>query len=145
MIAIFSALSAVASFGIGFLPRSWPVRWLMAASAACLSIGSLGLIGVSSAVGAILAAGMFGIGIGGIMMLLPMAWADYFGRESYGAIRGVALALQVTAQAAGPLVSGVLRDLTGAYTDSLLLFGALAALATAAALAARRPESNGLR
>lgn len=142
VIAIFSALSAVASFGIGFLPRSWPVRWLMAASAACLCIGSLGLIGVSSAVDAILAAGTFGIGIGGIMMLLPMAWADYFGRESYGAIRGVALALQVTAQAAGPLVSGMLRDWTGNYTDALLLFGGLAALAFVVATSAVRPQAQ---
>ena len=142
VIAIFSALSAVASFGIGFLPRSWPVRWLMAASAACLCIGSLGLIGVSSAVDAILAAGTFGIGIGGIMMLLPMAWADYFGRESYGAIRGVVLAVQVTAQAAGPLVSGMLRDWTGNYTDALLLFGGLAALAFVVATSAVRPQAQ---
>ena len=142
VIAIFSALSAVASFGIGFLPRRWPVRWLMAASAACLCVGSLGLAGVSSAVGAILAAGTFGIGIGGIMMLLPMAWADYFGRESYGAIRGVVLAMQVTAQAAGPLVSGMLRDWTGDYTDALLLFGGLAALAFIVATSAVRPRAQ---
>ena len=142
VIAIFSALSAVASFSIGFLPRSWPVRWLMAASAACLCIGSLGLIGASSAVGAILAAGTFGVGIGGIMMLLPMAWADYFGRESYGAIRGVVLAMQVTAQAAGPLVSGMLRDWTGNYTDALLLFGGLAALAFVVATSAVRPQAQ---
>jgi len=142
VIAIFSALSAVASFGIGFLPRSWPVRWLMAASAACLCAGSLGLIGVSSAAGAILAAGTFGVGIGGIMMLLHMAWADYFGRESYGAIRGVVLAMQVTAQAAGPLVSGMLRDWTGNYTDALLLFGGLAALAFVVATSAVRPQAQ---
>lgn len=141
VIAIFSALSAVASFGIGFLPRSWPVRYLMASSAVCLCIGSFGLIGVSSALTAILAAGVFGVGIGGVMMLLPMAWADYFGRESYGAIRGVVLALQVTAQAAGPLASGMLRDWSGNYTGSLILFGGLAALAVAAALLARRPRA----
>ena len=58
-------------------------------------------------------AGLFGLGIGGVMTLLPMAWADYFGRESYGAIRGVALSLQVLAQAAGPLASGLLRDASG--------------------------------
>lgn len=139
IIALFSALSAVAGFGIGFLPRRWPVRWLMAAAGACLSAGSFGLIGVSSTETASLAAGLFGLGIGAIMMLLPMAWADYFGRESYGAIRGVALSMQVTAQAAGPLVSGLLRDWSGHYTDSLLLFGGLAALAVVAALAARRP------
>ena len=82
---------------------------------------------------------LFGIGMGGVMLLLPVAWADYFGRESYGAIRGVALSLQVVAQAVGPVLSGVLRDLTGTYTLSLSLFAALAGLAALAVLAARSP------
>ena len=84
------------------------------------------LIGVGSGrESAYLAAGLFGLGIGGIMTLLPVAWADYFGRESFGAIRGVALSVQVLAQAAGPLLSGVLRDWSGDYTLSLTVFGAL--------------------
>ena len=142
VIALFSGLSAVAGFSIGFLPRRWPVRYLMAVAAVCLSVGSFGLIGVDSAEAASLPAGLFGLGIGGIMMLLPMAWADYFGRESYGAIRGVALSMQVTAQAAGPLASGMLRDWSGTYTDSLLLFGSLAALAVVAAMVAQRPQAQ---
>jgi OFA family oxalate/formate antiporter-like MFS transporter len=141
VISFFSVMSAVASFGVGFLPRRWPVRYTMLAAAALLSTGTFGLIGVGSAEDAYLAAGLFGLGIGGIMTLLPVAWADYFGRESFGAIRGVALTLQVLAQAAGPLLSGALRDWSGNYTDSLLVFGILAALAAVAALAARRPLS----
>jgi cyanate permease len=113
----------------------------MSVSGVLLSAGSFGLIGISSVESACLAAGLFGLGIGGVMTLLPMAWADYFGRESYGAIRGVALSLQVVAQAAGPLVSGMLRDWSGNYTDSLILFGVLAALAVVAALLARRPRA----
>jgi OFA family oxalate/formate antiporter-like MFS transporter len=140
VISFFSAMSAVASFGVGFLPRRWPVRRAMSASAVLLAVGTFGLIGVSSAEVAYLAAGLFGLGIGGVMTLLPMAWADYFGRESYGAIRGVALSLQVMAQAAGPVASGALRDWSGDYTDSLVLFGILAALAAIAAMAARRPR-----
>jgi len=140
VISFFSAMSAVASFGIGFLPRRWPVRYALSLSGLLLSAGTFGLIGVGSAESAYLAAGIFGLGIGGVMTLLPVAWADYFGRESYGAIRGVALSLQVLAQAMGPLVSGLLRDWSGNYTDSLLLFGILAALAVAAALAAQRPR-----
>ncbi len=145
IIAFLSAVSALAAFGIGCLPRRWPVRYLMAVTAVLLSAGSFGLISVSSAEMAALPAGLFGLGIGGVMMLLPMAWADYFGRESYGAIRGVALSLQVTAQAAGPLVSGMLRDWSGTYTASLLLFGALAALAVLAALAARQPRLRAIQ
>ncbi|MFI5001262.1 MAG: MFS transporter [Reyranellales bacterium] len=139
VISFFSAMSAVASFGIGFLPRRWPVRYGMVLSGVALSAGTFGLIGVDAVERAYLAAGVFGLGIGGVMTLLPMAWADYFGRESYGAIRGVALSLQVLAQASGPLLSGVLRDRTGNYTWSLSVFAVLAALAAVAALAARRP------
>jgi sugar phosphate permease len=137
VISLFSAMSATASFGIGFLPRRLPVRYGLLVSGLLLSAGSFGLIEVTSVRSAYVAAGTFGLGIGGIMTLLPMAWADYFGRESYGAIRGVALPLQVLAQAAGPLISGALRDWSGNYTRSLLLFGALAACACLAALAAR--------
>ena len=65
---------------------------------------------------------MFGIGIGGLLTLLPIAWADYYGRRSYGAIRGIALSVQVLAQASGPLLSGILRDWSGSYELSLQCF-----------------------
>lgn len=139
VISFFSAMSAVASFSIGFMPRRWPIRGLLALAALMLALGAIGLIGVDGG-GAYAAGGVFGLGIGGIMTLLPIAWADYFGRESYGAIRGVALSLQVLAQAAGPVVSGLLRDHAGDYTNSLVLFGALGALAAVVALFARPPR-----
>jgi MFS family permease len=113
----------------------------MVASALVMSVGSFLLISVGTPESAYVAAGLFGVGIGGIMTALPVAWADYFGRASYGAIRGVALTLQVVAQAIGPLLSGALRDWTGDYTWSLTVFGAFAAVAAAVALAARRPVS----
>jgi OFA family oxalate/formate antiporter-like MFS transporter len=141
VISFFSAMSAVASFGVGFLPRRLPIRYAMLLAAVLLSAGSFRLIGIGSVEEAYFAAGLFGLGIGAIMTLLPVAWADYFGRESYGAIRGVALSMQVLAQAAGPLLSGALRDWSGNYTDSLLVFGSLAAMAAVTALAARRPLS----
>jgi len=137
VIAVFSAMTAVASFGIGFLPRRWPVRYGLLASAVAMSIGAFGLIAVNSLESACAAAGLFGLGVGGMLTLLSVAWADYFGRESYGAIRGVALSVQVVAQAIGPVLSGALRDWSGTYTDSLLVFGVLAALAVVAALTAR--------
>jgi len=71
--------------------------------------------------------------------MLPIAWADYFGRSSYGAIRGVALTVQVVGQALGPVLSGALRDWTGDYGASLATFGALALGAAAVALLARPP------
>ncbi len=140
VISFFSAMSAAASFGIGFLPRRWPVSHALAGSAVLLGLGAVGLNAVHSTALAYPAAGVFGMGVGALTTMLPLAWADYFGRRSFGAIRGVALSMQVVAQAAGPLVSGALRDWAGSYTPSLLLFAALAGLATIAALAARHPQ-----
>jgi sugar phosphate permease len=139
VISVFSAMSAIASFSIGFLPVRWPVRYALAGSGMLLGLGAAGLLAVHSAGVAYLAAGVFGLGIGGILTMLPLAWADYFGRHSFGAIRGVALSIQVVAQAVGPLLSGALRDWAGDYTPSLLLFAGLGGLAALAALAARRP------
>src|SRR6185437_15777860 len=73
VISFFSAMSAVASFGIGFLPRRWPVRYGLLLSGALLSVGAFALIGIGSALSAYLAAGVFGLGIGGMMTLLPLA------------------------------------------------------------------------
>jgi MFS transporter, OFA family, oxalate/formate antiporter len=72
--------------------------------------------------------------------LLPIAWADYFGRKNFAAIRGLALSAQVLAQASGPLISGALHDWTGSYDRSLQFFTLLSCLSIAAALTARRPS-----
>lgn len=98
------------------------------------------MTGIGSAAQGYIAAGLFGFGIGGVLTLPPVAWADYFGRAHFGAIRSVALSAQVLAQACGPLLSGALRDLTGTYELSLYCFAALALLGAIAALAARQPH-----
>jgi cyanate permease len=89
---------------------------------------------------ALLACALFGTGIGGMQVVLPVAWADYFGRRNFGAIRGVALIFQVTAQASGPLISGLLRDWSGDYTLSLACFATLSAIAALAALLVTAPH-----
>ena len=85
------------------------------------------------------AAALFGFGIGGVLTLLPIAWADYFGRANFAAIRSIALTAQVLAQAAGPLLSGALHDWTGNYRLSLQCFALLSFLSILAALTARQP------
>jgi cyanate permease len=99
------------------------------------------MVGISSSAEGYFAAALFGFGIGGLLTLLPIAWADYFGRANYAAIRSVALSAQVLAQAAGPLLSGALHDWTGNYALSLHCFAVLSGLGILAALMARRPAT----
>jgi MFS transporter, OFA family, oxalate/formate antiporter len=140
IVASFSLMSGIGTLACGFLPRRLPLRFVLALVGVLLALGTLLLARVASPADGYVAASLFGLGIGGVLTLLPLAWADYFGRANFGAIRGLALSAQVLAQAAGPLLSGLLRDLRGDYQLALNCFAVLSALSVIAALAARAPE-----
>jgi OFA family oxalate/formate antiporter-like MFS transporter len=139
IVSTFSLSSAVASFSCGFLPRSLPIRYPLALIGLLLAVSTLLMIKISSPTDGYASAALFGFGIGGLLTLLPLAWADYFGRANFAAIRSLALSAQVLAQAAGPLLSGALHDRTGNYVRSLQCFAVLSGLGMLAALMARRP------
>ena len=142
-VSLFSLMSAAASAACGLLPRALPLKYPLASIGAFLAVSAVLMMGISSAFMGAVAAAIFGFGIGGMLTLLPLAWADYFGRANYGAIRGLALSAQVLAQASGPLLSGALRDWTGSYVRSLQCFAVLSTLSILAALASRRPPIAG--
>jgi OFA family oxalate/formate antiporter-like MFS transporter len=68
------------------------------------------------------AEGMFS---GGAFAMLPVIYADYFGRQSIGAIRGITHPVVMVANAAGPLLAGVIFDLRGDYSLAFQIFGAV--------------------
>ncbi|EDP64327.1 hypothetical protein BAL199_08898 [alpha proteobacterium BAL199] len=140
-VSTFSLMSAGAGLAFGALGRRVTVRATLVLIGLCQGIGAVVMISIASAAQAYVAAAIFGIGIGGLITMLPIAWADYFGRRSFGAIRGVALSVQVVAQAAGPVLSGALRDWTDDYTLSLEVLAALAFAGAGVALLTRAPRS----
>jgi OFA family oxalate/formate antiporter-like MFS transporter len=75
---------------------------------------------------------LYGIGLGGNMVLPEILWANYFGRRSLGKVRGLGLLLSQGLAALGPPFFGFLFDLTHGYGLSFALFGA--ALITSAVL-----------
>ena len=139
IVAAFSFMSGMGTIGSGMLARRLPLRFVLALIAGMLCVGALLMSRVAVPLDGFVAAGIFGFGLGGVLTLLPVAWADYFGRANFGAIRGIALSAQVLAQASGPMIAGILHDLTGNYRAALYCFAVLAAASAAVALAARRP------
>ncbi len=138
-VGTFSMASGVATLCFGLVPGWVPIRVRLALVGVLMSSGTALMLSVHGSALAFTAAGLFGLGIGGLLTMLPIAWADYYGRRSYGAIRGIALSVQVLAQAAGPLISGGLRDWTGGYEWSLTVCAVLAGLSVGAAVLARPP------
>ncbi len=139
-VSLFTLSSAITGFSYGWLNRWLNVKVALAGASLILASSAVVMMGATTLPAALLAGALFGLGIGGVHVILPVAWADYFGRQSFGAIRGVALSIQVVAQAAGPLLSGILRDATNTYFASLMCFAGLSLLGALAALLTRAPH-----
>ena len=139
IVSAFSLAGVLSSLVFGQLGDRMPVRGALAASAALLALGAVAMRGVDGPLLGYASAVLFGAGIGGILTMIPVAWASYFGRAHFGAIRGITLPAQVGGQAMGPLAAGVLHDLTGSYASGLTAFAVLSLLAAGLALATRAP------
>ncbi len=80
--------------------------------------------------------------MGGINEVTPIAYADYFGRQSLGAIRGVTEPFVALGQAIGSVLSGVVYDITGTYQGAFLAYAALGAAVILLLLLAKPPQAN---
>jgi MFS family permease len=110
--------------------------------AACYAGGGAGILILlaSPHLAAVLAfTVVYGLTRGAQSFVTSLAWADYFGREAQGTIRGLAAPARFIASAAGPVLGGWLYDATGSYTVALLVFALAFVLGGIVAGAARTP------
>ena len=122
------------------LTRRVPARFLLACAGLSVALGAL-TTGLTGTMGwGLLASAALGNGVGGMLFLLRLTWADYYGRRHLGAIRGLTLPVQVGGQAFGPVLSGFIFDATGSYRAAFFLFAAGALLVSLAVLAGTPPK-----
>ena len=89
-----------------------------------LWIGAFFVSGATSVVGAYTSSALFGVGMAGYGLLSEVVWADFFGREHLGAIRGFGAPFRLLSPT-GPVITGFLFDSTGSYA---LPFGTFAVI-----------------
>jgi len=122
-----ASLSLNAVFtGVGSIFWGWvvdrvPVRYTYA-GVALMMAGALILFSVAdSTIEAFIAASIFGMAVGGILVVPVVAYANYFGRQSLSAIRGVTEPFVSLGQAIGAVFSGIIYDVTGSYKDAFIV------------------------
>jgi sugar phosphate permease len=75
---------------------------------------------------------IFGLGLGGEYMIIPLMAAELFGVKVLGRLLGVILTADGVAEATFPMLVGYLRDTTGSYRTGFLLLIAVALAGTLA-------------
>lgn len=85
---------------------------------------------------------IFGLGLGGEYMIIPLMAAELFGVRVLGRLLGVILTADGVAEATSPMLIGYLRDATGTYHAGFLVLIGIALAGTAAiACLPRRPAA----
>ncbi len=117
---------------MGWLADRWPRKRVMLLVYLIVA-GAIPLLWAAPSLGTLRAAAfVFGIGLGGDYMIIPLMAADLFGLQRMGRVMGIVLTADGVAEAVVPMAVAALRDRAGSYGPGFALLVALAALGAVA-------------
>jgi MFS family permease len=133
-------LSLVLSFSIigrllmGWLADRFSEKYVMLLTYLLVAAGIPLLFLGRTKVALYVSAAVFGVGLGGDYMIIPLMTAEIFGMQILGRLLGVILTAGGIAEAVSPWLTGRLRDATGSYSESCFMLVGIALLGAAAVL-----------
>ena len=142
-LSLNAVFTGVGSIFWGWLVDRVPVRFTYAGVALMMAVALVLFPMADTTAEALVVASIFGTAVGGILVVPVVAYANYFGRRSLSAIRGVTEPFVSLGQAIGALFSGIIYDVTGSYKDAFLILAILGFATIAMLLATREPRRVG--
>ncbi|BBE20246.1 major facilitator superfamily MFS_1 [Aquipluma nitroreducens] len=132
VISLVLAASIIGRLLMGWLADRIPKKYVMILIYAIVA-GSIPLLYLASTPGVIyLFAFIFGIGLGGDYMIIPLMAAELFGVKVMGRIMGIILTFDGLSEAFSPMMVGWMRDKGGTYANgfaTLMVLGAIGIIA----------------
>jgi MFS family permease len=135
ILSLILTFSIVGRLLMGWLADRFPKKHVMLVIY-LLVAAAIPLLFVATLKGAMYVfAVVFGIGLGGDYMIIPLMTAEIFGVRQLGRLMGVILTADGVAEAASPWIVGLLRDVSGNYRSGFLALIAMALVGAVAILA----------
>jgi len=137
-VAAIASLVLFSSIGgrllMGWLADRFPRKYVMILIYAIVA-SAIPLLFIADRPGALYAfAIIFGLGLGGDYMIIPLMAADLFGVRVLGRVMGIVLTADGVAEATAPMLVGYLRDTSGNYVSGFSTLIGLAVVGTLAIL-----------
>ncbi len=124
MVSLYSFGTIFLALGLGWLGDRWSKPLLSGLGLLPVVLGMVGVISSSSN----FCLYLFSLGLAAAMGTIPNNWAqigDYFGRQSYAALRGVMGISYGLAAFISPIFAGWVYDRTGSYTIVFVSFSGI--------------------
>lgn len=144
-VAVLSAWGFVTVPGVlitGFLRDRLSLRKVLVGTFLGMSVGLLVLSQTHNLMMGMLFALVYGLFFSASLLMQALAFADYYGPKSLGAIRGFITPFLMTSNAIAPLAASLFFDFTGSYAPVLVLYIALSTMIWAVMLFAKPPKAR---
>jgi MFS family permease len=132
LMSVVAGASLVGRLGAGWLADRLGPKRVMLLVYLLVTSATLILVTGPTGPGLYLMAVVFGLGLGGEYLIIPLMAADLFGTVVLGRVMGIVLAADGVAEAVFPILVGRLRDVTGSYSMSWQVLSILAGLGAVA-------------
>ncbi len=132
VLSLVLGASIIGRLLMGWLADRYPKKNIMLLIYALISGSILLLYLGSSPVIIYLFAFLFGIGLGGDYMIIPLMAAELFGVKIMGRVMGLILTVDGLGEASGPILAGWLRDRSGSYAIGFTVLILLSVIGTIA-------------
>ncbi len=125
---------------MGWLADRWAKKRVMLLIYVIVAV-SVPLMALAPSRGALWAAALvFGLGLGGEYMIIPLMAAELFGLRLMGRVMGIVVTADGVAEAVVPMAVATIRDRAGSYGPGFALLVALAAVGAVAVSLLPRPK-----
>lgn len=111
---------------MGWLSDKFPKKYVMLLIYLLIAAGIPLLFAAGAPATMFAFAAVFGLGLGGDYLIVPLMTAEIFGLQALGRLLGVIVTAGSVAEALSPWLVGYLRDTTGSYTASFVALTAMA-------------------
>jgi MFS family permease len=132
ILSLILAGSIVGRLVMGWLADRWPKKRVMLLIYVMVAAAIPPLFYAPTPGSLALCAFIFGVGLGGDYMIIPLMAADLYGLAVMGRVMGIVLTADSVSEALVPMLVAALRDHMGSYTSGFLVLVTLAAIGAAA-------------
>jgi MFS family permease len=128
IMSLVLAASLVGRLLMGWLADRWAKKHVMLLIYVIVAVAVPTIFWSPTTASLRLAAVLFGIGLGGDYMIIPLMAAELYGVAVLGRVMGVVLTADGVAEALAPMAVATIRDQRGTYEGGFLLLMVLAAI-----------------
>jgi sugar phosphate permease len=138
---ITAGVGGLGKLSFGRLSESFPFHYVATVCFGVQAIAIFLLLSLKSTAMVWVYVVLYGFGMGGVVVLIPLVVGHFFGLAAFGTLVGIVAFIQGLGSSSGALISGLIIDHMGNYQYALIIWGCIYLSAIVTIFLAGKPKT----